>query len=70
MEDLTRHYYDGYLAEVNFIDGQALTPDSFGETGTYGEWKPIAYAGTYGTNGFYLPFEQDYTVEGFSTVSL
>jgi hypothetical protein len=61
-------YLDGYLAEVNFIDGQALTPDNFGETGDYGEWRPIAYAGTYGTNGFYLPFEQDYTVEGFSTV--
>ena len=27
------NYHDGYLAEVNFIDGQALTPDSFGETG-------------------------------------
>ena len=61
--------FGGYLAEVNFIDGQALTPDSFGETGTYNEWKPIEYAGTYGTNGFYLPFEQDYTVEGFSTVT-
>ena len=64
----TDRYLDGYLGEVNFIDGQALTPDSFGETGTYGEWKPIEYAGTYGTNGFYLPFKQDYTVEGFSTV--
>jgi hypothetical protein len=62
-------YTDGYLAEFNFIDGLALTPDSFGETGDYGEWKPIAYAGTYGTNGFYLPFEQDYAVEGFSTVT-
>jgi len=60
---------DGYLAEVNFIDGQALTPADFGETGTYGEWKPIEYSGTYGTNGFYLPFKQDYTVEGFSTVT-
>ena len=45
-------YLDGYIGEVNFIDGQALTADSFGETGDYGEWKPIAYAGTYGTNGF------------------
>ena len=62
-------YSDAYLAEVNFIDGQALTPDSFGETGTYGEWKPLKYTGAYGTNGFYLPFEQDYTVEGFSTVT-
>ena len=61
--------YDGYLAEVNFIDGQALTPADFGKTGTYGEWKPIEYSGTYGTNGFYLPFKQDYTVEGFSTVT-
>ena len=60
---------DAYLAEFNFIDGQALTPDSFGETGDYGEWLPSRYAGTYGTNGFYLPFEQDYSVEGFSTVT-
>ena len=64
-----RFFFGGYQAEFNLIDGQALTPDSFGETGTYGEWKPIAYDGTYGTNGFYLPFEQDYTVEGFSTVT-
>jgi hypothetical protein len=47
----------GYLAEVNFVDGQALTPADFGETGDYGEWKAIAYAGTYGTNGFYLDFK-------------
>jgi hypothetical protein len=48
---------DGYLAEVNLIDGQALTPSSFGETdATTGVWKPKAYTGTYGTNGFYLKF--------------
>jgi len=51
------YHFDGYLAEVHFIDGQALDPTSFGETGDYGEWKPIAYAGTYGTNGFYLDFK-------------
>jgi hypothetical protein len=51
-------YFDGYLAETHFIDGQALTPDDFGEIdATTGEWSPIAYAGTYGTNGFYLPFD-------------
>lgn len=50
------HIYDGYLAEVNFIDGQALDQSNFGETGDYGEWKPIKYTGTYGTNGFYLDF--------------
>ena len=61
--------YDGYMGEVNFIDGLAKAPADFGETGDYGEWKPIEYSGSYGTNGFYLPFKQDYTVEGFSTVT-
>ena len=51
------NYFDGYMAEINFIDGQALTPSSFGETDVLtGVWKPKKYAGTYGTNGFYLPF--------------
>jgi hypothetical protein len=49
-------YFDGYLAEVNFIDGQALTPNSFGTFNSYGVWQPITYGGSYGTNGFYLPF--------------
>lgn len=49
--------FDGYMAEVNFIDGQALTPSSFGSTNTLtGVWQPAPYTGTYGTNGFYLPF--------------
>jgi len=49
--------YDGYLAEYNFIDGLALAPAAFGETGDYGEWKPIKYAGAYGDEGFYLDFK-------------
>ena len=58
---------DGYMADVNFIDGAALTPASFGETGDYGEWKPIEYSGTYGNNGFYLPFKHTPEVSsGFS----
>jgi hypothetical protein len=49
---------DGYMTECNFIDGQALTPSSFGETSTStGVWIPKKYTGTYGTNGFYLDFE-------------
>jgi hypothetical protein len=53
-------YFDGYLTEVNFIDGQALTPSSFGETDAVtGVWKPKKYAGTYGTNGFYLNFSDN-----------
>jgi hypothetical protein len=54
---LGSQYFDGYMAEVHFIDGQALTPDYFGETDEdYGHWKPIRYTGSYGTNGFYLDF--------------
>jgi len=50
--------YDGYLAEFYAIYGQALTPSSFGETDfDTGIWKPKAYTGTYGTNGFYLQFK-------------
>jgi hypothetical protein len=51
------NYLNGYLTEINFIDGQALTPSDFGETDTNtGVWKPKAYTGTYGTNGFFLKF--------------
>jgi len=54
------NYFDGYLTEVNFIDGQALTPSSFGETDAVtGVWKPKKYTGTYGTNGFYLNFSDN-----------
>jgi len=46
-----------YYTEYYLIDGQQLTPSSFGETdSTTGVWKPKKYAGTYGTNGFYLKF--------------
>lgn len=51
------YYGDGYLAEVNFIDGQQLTPSSFGKTdAATNQWIPKKYVGTYGTNGFYLKF--------------
>ena len=53
----TSSYFNGYITEANFIDGQALTPSSFGQTdATTGRWKAKAYSGTYGTNGFYLKF--------------
>ncbi len=59
-------YVNSYLAEVNFIDGQALTPSSFGETDSAtGVWKPKAYSGTYGTNGFFLPFKTANNWSGF-----
>jgi len=53
-------YFDGYLTEINFIDGQALTPSSFGVTNAAtGVWSPIKYTGTYGYNGFYLNFSDN-----------
>jgi len=49
-------YFDGYMTDINFIDGQALEPYYFGNNDANGVWKPIQYKGTYGTNGFYLTF--------------
>lgn len=53
-------YFDGYQTEINFVDGQALTPTSFGEYNSItGSWQPKAFSGTYGTNGFYLNFKDN-----------
>jgi hypothetical protein len=44
-----------HLAETHFIDGQALTPSSFGEIAVSTRtWVPKRYSGTYGRNGFFL----------------
>ena len=53
-------HFDGYLAEVCYCDGQSLDPTSFGEFDSDSPtiWKPIDVSGlTFGTNGFYLDFE-------------
>jgi len=50
-------YHDGYMAETHFIDGTQLTADSFGEE-KEDVWIPKKYTGSYGTNGFYLKFDQ------------
>jgi hypothetical protein len=56
-KDTAGVYSDCYLTEIYNIDGQQLTPSSFGETNVLtGVWQPKAYTGTYGTNGFYLKF--------------
>lgn len=53
----TTQTFDGYMTEINVIDGQALDPSSFGEYNEdTGVWQPIKYSGSYGNNGFYLPF--------------
>ena len=74
--------FDGYLADVHFVDGTALDASSFAEEdATTGQWVPKDCSGdlTYGTNGFYLKFNNtsdlgedsagsnDWTANSFST---
>jgi hypothetical protein len=54
------NFMNGYLAEFVYIDGTALDETSFGEFDSDSPtiWKPIDVSGlTFGTNGFYLDFE-------------
>ena len=51
------YYLDGYLADVNFVDGTALTPSSFTESKN-GVLIPIKPNVTYGGNGWRLQFLQ------------
>ena len=49
-------YFEGYMADFNFVDGSVLAPTEFAETKN-GVWIPIEPAGlTYGNNGFRLQF--------------
>ena len=51
-------YFDGLMTHVNFIDGTAYDASTFGQTdATTGIWKPKGFSGSYGTNGFFLKFE-------------
>ena len=75
--------YEGYIAEVHFIDGQALDPTSFARYNEDGVWVPRTYTGTYGNNGFHLDFadssdlgndvsgnNNDFTATGFETTAI
>ena len=56
----TGQYFDGYMAEIHFIDGLQLDATSFAETNEdTGQWIPKDCSEdlTYGTNGFYLKFD-------------
>ena len=48
-------YFNGLMAEFNFIDGTQLAPASFAEDDG-GTWTAIEYTGSYGTNGYRLTF--------------
>jgi hypothetical protein len=54
----TGRYYDGMMSQCYFVDGQTLDPESFGFTDPLtNTWRPKKYTGTFGTNGFYLPMD-------------
>jgi len=53
-------FFNGYITEAVWIDGQALDATSFGEfdEDSPTHWKPKDVSGlTFGNNGFYLDFE-------------
>ena len=53
-------YFDGYLAEVHFVDGTQLAPSNFGETDPVtGAWIPKQYSGSHGSQGWYLDFSDN-----------
>ena len=58
-EPTSSNYFDGSMAHVHFIDGTAYDASAFGLTdATTGIWKPkTTPVVTYGTNGFFLKFE-------------
>lgn len=59
-------FFNGYLANIHFIDGEALPPEATGEL-ISDVWRPASYSGDYGVNGFHLDFDPDnmvYDVNG------
>lgn len=53
----TSYFANMYLANFIFVDGQALTPSSFGRTSAdTGQWVNKTYTGSFGNNGFKLEF--------------
>jgi len=60
-------YFSGYLADIYHIDGQALDQYSFGFFDENGIWQPKAYTGSYGTNGFHLPLNNNSTAAALGT---
>lgn len=69
VTSITSSYFDGMMSDVYFIDGTAHDADTFAESKN-GVWVPKDAKGslTFGTNGFYLPFNSTVTAEGQSTV--
>ena len=53
-------YFDGYMAEIHFVDGTQLAPSNFGETDPVtGAWIPKQYSSSHGSQGWYLDFSDN-----------
>ena len=61
--------FDGYMADVNFVEGLSLDPSYFGETNDNGVWVPKEPdVSSYGNNGFFLEFQQTGTSQNSSGI--
>jgi len=66
--DSSSEFFDGYLAEFHFIDGDAKASTDFGKTDDNGVWIPKKYGGSHGNNGFYLQFKETGTSQNASGI--
>ena len=64
----TTYYYDGYITEFHNVDGTAKAQTDFGEFDDNGVWIPKKYTGSYGTNGFFMEFQQTGTSQNSSGI--
>ena len=53
-DNVPNYNFDGYLADIHFIDGQSLGPTEFGEFDGNNVWQAKQFTGTYGNNGYHL----------------
>jgi len=49
-------YFNGYMADIHFIDGQQLDAVDLGGFDDNGVWQAKEYTGSYGTNGYHINF--------------
>ena len=63
-------FFDGYMADIYYIDGLTLPCTHFGEPDSDNPniWQPKKYIGNFGTNGFHLEFKQSGTSQNSSGI--
>ncbi len=68
FKDESQNFYDGYLADLHFVEGSALAPDgNFIEKNDDGLWVPKEYTGSHGDEGYHLDFASAGTTSGSNT---